>query len=75
MATKNIVKTVTETKETGRRVFKYPDSYYDDLLDRVGHIDEELKPLKDWAFWWIATKKDIFCKFSPNRSRIADVIL
>jgi 4-hydroxyphenylpyruvate dioxygenase len=24
-----------------------PVSYYDDLLDRVGHIDEDLEPLKE----------------------------
>ncbi len=23
-----------------------PSTYYDDLLDRVGHIDEDLEPLK-----------------------------
>ena len=24
-----------------------PTSYYDDLLDRVGHIDEDLEPLRN----------------------------
>ena len=24
-----------------------PSSYYDTILDRVGHIDEDLKPLKE----------------------------
>ena len=24
-----------------------PNSYYDDLIDRVGHIDEDMEPLKE----------------------------
>ena len=26
---------------------KVPTTYYDDLLDRVGHIDEDLNPLRE----------------------------
>ncbi len=26
---------------------KIPSSYYDDLIERVGHIEEDLQPLKD----------------------------
>lgn len=47
LATHDIVKTVTELKNRGVEFLQVPDSYYDDLLDRVGHIDEDLEPLKE----------------------------
>ncbi len=47
MATNNIVKTVTELRNRGVEFLRVPTTYYDDLLDRVGHIDEDLEPLKD----------------------------
>ena len=47
MATNNIVETVTQLQERGVEFLKVPSSYYDDLLDRVGHIDEDLHPLKE----------------------------
>jgi len=47
MATNDIVKTVTELRNRGVEFLKVPTSYYDDLLDRVGHIDEDLEPLKE----------------------------
>jgi 4-hydroxyphenylpyruvate dioxygenase len=46
MATKNIVKTVTELQKRGVRFLNIPTTYYDTLPDRVGHIDEDLEPLK-----------------------------
>ncbi len=46
MATKNIVKTVTELEKRGVQFLKIPSTYYDTLPDRVGHIDEDLEPLK-----------------------------
>jgi 4-hydroxyphenylpyruvate dioxygenase len=47
MATNDIVKTVRELQSRGVEFLKVPTSYYDDLLDRVGHIDEDLEPLKE----------------------------
>lgn len=47
LATHDIVKTVTELKSRGVEFLKVPNSYYDDLLDRVGHIDEDMEPLKE----------------------------
>ena len=47
LATHDIVKTVTELKSRGVEFLKVPNSYYDDLIDRVGHIDEDMEPLKE----------------------------
>jgi 4-hydroxyphenylpyruvate dioxygenase len=47
LATHDIVKTVRDLMSRGVEFLKVPNSYYDDLLDRVGHIDEDLEPLKE----------------------------
>ena len=47
LATNNIVETVTDLRNRGVEFLKVPSSYYDDLLSRVGHIDEDLEPLKE----------------------------
>src|SRR5215210_8688679 len=47
LATGDIVKTVKELMSRGVEFLKVPNTYYDDLLDRVGHIDEDLEPLKE----------------------------
>ena len=47
LATADIVKTVTDLKSRGVEFLQVPTSYYDDLLDRVGAIDEDLEPLKE----------------------------
>ncbi|MBL7744280.1 MAG: 4-hydroxyphenylpyruvate dioxygenase [Chitinophagaceae bacterium] len=47
MATNDIVHTVTELRNRGVEFLRVPNTYYDDLLDRVGHIDEDLEPLKE----------------------------
>ena len=46
MATNNIIETVTELQKRGVEFLNIPSTYYDTLLDRVGHIDEELNALK-----------------------------
>jgi len=46
LATHDIVKTVTELQNRGIEFLTVPTTYYDDLIDRVGHIDEDLEPLK-----------------------------
>jgi 4-hydroxyphenylpyruvate dioxygenase len=49
LATGDIVKTVRELVGRGVEFLKVPTSYYDDLLTRVGHIDEDLEPLKEFG--------------------------
>jgi 4-hydroxyphenylpyruvate dioxygenase len=45
IATANIIETVTELGKRGVEFLKVPASYYADVLDRVGTIDESLEPL------------------------------
>ena len=47
VATANIIETVTELQKRGIEFLKIPASYYTDVLDRVGHIDEDLAPLQE----------------------------
>lgn len=47
LATNNIVKTVKDLMSRGVEFLKVPTTYYDDLLSRVGHIDEDLEPLRE----------------------------
>jgi 4-hydroxyphenylpyruvate dioxygenase len=47
LATNDIVRTVMELRKRGVEFLQVPTSYYDDLLGRVGHIDEDLGPLKE----------------------------
>jgi 4-hydroxyphenylpyruvate dioxygenase len=47
LATKDIVGTVKDLKSRGVEFLQVPTSYYDDLLERVGAIDEDLEPLKE----------------------------
>jgi len=47
IATNNIIETVSDLQKRGVEFLKIPASYYADVLDRVGYIDEDLEPLKD----------------------------
>ncbi len=47
VATNNIIETVTALKSRGVEFLSVPASYYDEVLDRVGKIDEDLAPLKE----------------------------
>ncbi len=47
VATNNIIETVTDLKSRGVEFLKIPASYYETVLDRVGEIDEDLKPLSE----------------------------
>ncbi len=47
VATDNIIETVSNLQLRGVEFLKIPASYYETVLDRVGHIDEDLAPLKD----------------------------
>jgi len=46
VATNNIIETVTELRKRGVEFLHVPEIYYEDVLDRVGKIDEDLAPLK-----------------------------
>ncbi|MFM9944522.1 MAG: 4-hydroxyphenylpyruvate dioxygenase [Bacteroidia bacterium] len=46
VATADIVDTVTKLKSRGIEFLTIPTSYYDELQDRVGKIDEDIEPLK-----------------------------
>ena len=46
LATNNIVETVTELQKRGVEFLKVPSTYYDDLLESVGHIDEDIAAIK-----------------------------
>jgi 4-hydroxyphenylpyruvate dioxygenase len=47
VATQDIISTVTQLKARGVEFLPIPHSYYETVLDRVGKIDEDLKPLAD----------------------------
>lgn len=47
LATNDIVKTVRDLMSRGVEFLKVPSTYYDDLLERVGKIDEDIEPLKE----------------------------
>jgi 4-hydroxyphenylpyruvate dioxygenase len=46
VATDDIVSTVSAMRERGVEFLYVPESYYDDLLERVGDIDEDVEVLK-----------------------------
>lgn len=45
IATHNIIETVTDLKKRGVEFLSIPANYYETILQRVGHIDEDLKEL------------------------------
>ncbi len=47
IATGDIIDTVAALRERGVEFLRVPEIYYDDLLDRVGSIEEDIKPLKE----------------------------
>ncbi len=47
LETNDIVKTVTKLRKNGVEFLRVPATYYDTVLDRVGHIDEDIAPLKE----------------------------
>lgn len=46
VATNDIVATVSEMRDRGVEFLYVPENYYDDLLERVGEIDEDIEVLK-----------------------------
>ncbi len=46
IATDNIIDTVSKLRSNGIDFLYVPETYYDDVLSRVGRIDEDLEQLK-----------------------------
>ena len=46
IATNDIIKTVTELQKRGIEFLSIPESYYAEVLERVGKIDEDIEPLQ-----------------------------
>jgi len=46
VATRDIVKTVSELRERGIQFLTVPETYYDDVPERIGKIDESLEDLR-----------------------------
>ena len=46
LATDNIIETVGQLRDRGVEFLYVPETYYEDVLDRVGEIDEDLELLK-----------------------------
>ena len=46
LATDNIIETVSEMKNRGIEFLYVPETYYDNLIDRVGHIEEDVELLR-----------------------------
>ena len=47
--TKDIIQTIADLSERGVEFLQVPDNYYDDLLDRVGEIEEEVDILRRYG--------------------------
>jgi 4-hydroxyphenylpyruvate dioxygenase len=46
IATNNIIETVSKLRENGVDFLHVPETYYETVMERVGHIDEDLEALK-----------------------------
>lgn len=46
VATDDIIRTVSELRDRGMEFLRVPDTYYDDLTERVGPIEEEITALR-----------------------------
>ncbi|MBX3102078.1 MAG: 4-hydroxyphenylpyruvate dioxygenase [Bacteroidetes bacterium] len=46
MATNDIVRTITALRQRGVEFLEVPDAYYDDLINRVGAIEEDVNVLR-----------------------------
>ncbi|QDH80104.1 4-hydroxyphenylpyruvate dioxygenase [Echinicola soli] len=47
ISTDDIISTVSELRKRGVEFLKVPENYYENLIDRVGKIDESVEPLKE----------------------------
>ena len=71
LATNDIVDTVTQLQNRGIEFLKVPSTYYDDLLQRVGHIDEDLEPLKQLGILVDRDNEGYLYKYLPSPWKIA----
>ncbi|MBC5992523.1 4-hydroxyphenylpyruvate dioxygenase [Pontibacter cellulosilyticus] len=46
VATNDILKTVADLRSRGVEFLYVPETYYDDLIERIGHIDEDMEDLR-----------------------------
>ena len=46
VATNDILKTVADLRSRGVEFLYVPETYYDDLIERIGHIDEDMADLR-----------------------------
>ena len=46
IACDNIIQTISDLRENGVEFLYVPDNYYETVMDRVGHINENLEELK-----------------------------
>ena len=69
MATDNIVATVTELKNRGVEFLYVPETYYDDIMQRVGEIEEDFEEEKAQA---ANTGKYNFFGYQPSQNTFAN---
>ena len=48
LLTSDIISTISALRKNGLEFLDIPDTYYEDLRDRVGMIDEDIKQLKEF---------------------------
>ena len=75
VATTNIVDTVERMKERGVLFLDTPDTYYDDVEDRVGEIDEAYTDLQRPGSSPTATTTATCCRSSRRRRRTGRRVL
>ena len=46
VATNDILHTVAELRRRGVEFLRVPETYYEDLIERIGHIDEDMADLR-----------------------------
>ena len=71
VATRDIVGTVAALRERGVEFLMTPETYYDEVPERVGEIEEDLEDLRRRASWSTATTRATCCRSSPSRSATA----
>ena len=74
-ATDDIVNTVESLRERGIRFLNTPDSYYEDVEERVGEIDEEWSSLRRLKILADRDDEAICCRSSRRRRRTGPPLL
>ena len=68
LTTRDIVGTVERLRARGVEFLATPESYYDEVPERVGEIDQDLGTCAGSASSPTATTRAICCRSSPSRS-------